>query len=165
MTREKTPTSPIGHNPEFGPCVYMNTTMMCSPAWMSLSHSAHAVYLAFLMQCAHERNGRLTMTLKQAKAEARVGSSATLVEALKALQTAGLIAVTWKADGSFEPTRYRLTEYPVPAGGDHPAQAATNDWENYQGAAPHGGNRSSAQKSTCQPENRSMEQVSTGAPA
>lgn len=140
MSTPKPPTSPIGQNPDFGTCVYVNTTMMCSPAWLSLSHSAHAVYLAFLMQCAHERNGRLTMTMEQAKADARVGGPATLVDALKGLQAAGLVAVHKKADGGgrFSPTLYRLTEYPVPAGGGMPAQPATHDWKAFKTPATAG---------------------------
>lgn len=150
-------TSHRSANPMRGSYFKIYNDVLDSAAWLSLSLAGQMAYLCLARQMRDRANGLLSFTKAEAvRAGMPPGAAARGVDELLEI---GFLAVTREPGALFQATLYRLTEY------DAPGQPATNDWKNYQRAGGDSENRSSAQKSTCQPESRSMEQISAGATA
>ena len=127
--RSKRPSDPKGGH------VRIYWELLDSAAWRSLSYASQSLYVLLRRKLLGTNNGNISATLGDLK---HYGwkSSSTLANALKELQTLGLLAVTRQGGIAFGQkvcTLYRFTDvdvYEHPKLGIAPI-AATNDWKRF----------------------------------
>lgn len=108
-----------------------------SPAWIALSFSQQALYIACRRKLTANSNGNLAFTLAGLAAQGFAASSSTLASGLRALQAVGFIAVTREGGkvnrGQAIPTLYRFTDEASHEWVklDIPMTKPTNEWQQF----------------------------------
>lgn len=108
-----------------------------SPAWIALSFSQQALYIACRRKLTANSNGNLAFTLAGLAAQGFAASSSTLASGLRALQAVGFIAVTREGGkvnrGQAIPTLYRFTDEASHEWVrlDIPMTKPTNEWQHF----------------------------------